>query len=649
MWTEEYKNQPPKESLTDWNRKFETELVGDLDYDLARKTCGKFLMHNIGIFVKFLTGFELEPYQRIIIKGWLQKNFTLTVAGRGFSKSFLFAHFCYLYCLMNPGHNVLMTSATFRSSRKVLENIDDWSKRKEGQFLRQTMMFGKSGEMVKKQDMYVIKFYNGATITAVPLGDSNKLRSLRCNVLGVDEGLLIPQPTIDLVLKPFLAAGADIQKKQKIRRREKRLIEAGKMTEEEQIKFKSSSKMIILSSASYQWENLYDVYKRYLGVIAGKEEAEKTDDGVSSYLVHQLSYEAARPELMDPAIIKEIESGMIPEAVVQREYKAQFVQESEGFYSAKKMAERTIPDGKEPTIEVVGDKDAEYILGIDPNVSSSPYNDHFAMCVLKIVDRIMSDGSTKKIGMVVHQYGFSGVDLKFYIKYFYYLINRFNIVYIACDTTSGDNLDFINICNESELFKSKKIELSSLDADFGKENFYEIANQISKSYSRQSNRIVQKQSFHTAFQKAANDHLQTCINFGNIVFAGKALAVEGLSNSLSEKDIMNVNEHPEFRTTDGDESDEDGRKASMYEFIQNQDNMMDLVKRECAMIEMKTTILGTVQYDIPQQFKRSKNPNRPRKDNYSALLLANWALKLYLESGNVPPEEEYIGGALWVR
>ena len=528
-----------------------------------------------------------------------------------------------------------MTSATFRSSRKVLENIDTWSRRREGVFLRQTM----SREMTKKQDMYVIHFHNGATITAVPLGDSNKLRSLRCNVLIIDEGLLIPQPTIDLVLKPFLASGADITAKQKIRAREKRLMEAGRMTEGEKMKFKSSSKMIILSSASYQWEALYDTYKKYLEIISGKDgaEAEKMEDSLATYLVHQLSYKSMKPELIDPAIKKEIEDKIMPESVIKREYEAQFVQESEGYYSARKMGLCTIPDGMLPSIEINGESGAEYIVGIDPNVSSSPYNDNFAMCVLKIVTK----PNGKKVGMVVHQHAFAGVDLKYYILYFYYILMKFNVVYIACDTTSGDNLDFINICNESELFKSKNIELMPIDAEFGKENFSDISKQVNRSYNKQARRIVQKQNFHSAFQRAANEHLQACIDYNNIIFASKALSIKNLTSSLEQTDIMKLNEiHPEFVEENG--------PGSMYEFIQYQDNLVDQVKKECALIEMKSTTLGGLSFDIPQQFKRSKNPQRPRKDLYSALLLSNWALKLYLESQVLPPSEEDVLGAIWV-
>lgn len=553
--------------------------------------------------------------------------------------TFTATHFAYLYALLHPDHHVLMVSATFRSSRKVLENIDSWSKRKEGMLLRQTMI----GDMTKRQDKYVITFQNQSTITAVPLGDSNKLRSLRCNVLIIDEGLLIPQPTIDLVLKPFLAApsSTEVTAKQKIRRREKRLIEAGKMKTEEQVKFKATSKMIILSSASYQWESLYDTYIRYLSIIRKEgdyeQKVEKLENSAASYLVHQLSYKMVKEELLDSAIKQEIEDKSIPESVIQREYCAQFIQESEGYYSARKMQDCTIPDRMEPCIEIIGESGAEYILGIDPNVSSSPYNDHFAMCVLKIVTK----PNGKKIGMVVHQHAFAGLDLKYYIQYFYYLMMKFNIVYVACDTTSGNNLDFINICNESELFKTKGYELRAIEAEFGKEHFNDISSQISKSYNKQANRIVQKQGFHSAFQRAANEYLQACIDYKNIIFASKALSIDNKLSEMEGLDIMDMNKtHPEFA---------DSESSSLYEFIRYQDNMMDMVKKECALIEMKSSVLGNLSYDIPQQFKRSKSPTRPRRDSYSALLLCNWALKLYLESQTLPPPEEAVLGAMWIR
>ena len=312
----------PKIELVDYNRKFKEELKGELTEDVARQTLGKFLIYNLGLTVYQLTGFLLEPYQRITIKGWMQKNFSLCIAGRSYSKSFLFGHFAYLYCLFNADHHVIITAATFRSSRRILENIETWANRKRkvfpdgtvfpgGELLKQTFM----KKMEKKPDQYKITFQNGSTITALPLGDPDNLRGFRCNVLGIDETLLIPLNTIDLVLKPFLAGGADATHKQRVRRKEDARIAKGNMKEEERRKFKSTSKMIMLSSASYKWEELYETYKKYLGLISpdpnleqkdGSPKRDEMEDGTSSYLVQQLSYKIVKEDLMDPAIVKEI-------------------------------------------------------------------------------------------------------------------------------------------------------------------------------------------------------------------------------------------------------------------------------------------------------------------------------------------------------
>ncbi len=653
MWIDGHKGIEPQ---IDWNAKFRAELKGELTEELARKTLGKFLMFNIGFMVRILTGFILEPYQRIMIKGWLAKNFSLTIAGRGFSKSFVASHFAYLYCLLNPGKHIIVVSATFRSSRKIVENIDDWSKRKAsdghpgGALLRQTF----ETDMVKKPDMYKIKFKNGSSITALPLGDPNRLRGFRANVVILDEGLLIPQPTIDNVLKPFLFTPSpdEITRKQRIREREDRLIATGKMKEEDRMKFKSYAKMIILSSASYSWESLFDLYKKYLGIIYKQDDKAKAllspadnkddlapeiiEDNPASYLVHQISWKVARPDLVEASVREEIESGMYSESTIKREYEAQFVQDSDGYFRAAKMEECTIKDGEEPCIEIVGDPDSQYVLGIDQNVSDSETADHFAMCLLKIIDKKTSDGTVKRIGLVVNQYAEVAVGLREHIEYLYYILTRFNVVYIGYDASQGKSLGFINICNESELFKEKKVQLRHIAADFGKENYDEIIKQVQKGYNKGTGTIVQPQAFHSDFQRAANEYLQACFDRQQVFFAAKARANGAIMAALRERDIGPIlRNHSSFTETLGTPGDKD-------EFIVTQDNLIDLVKKECALIEVKASALGNISYDIPSHLKRaSKTRHRIRKDSYSALLLANWCLRVFTESQNRPKAEQY--------
>lgn len=637
----------PRLELIDYNRKFREELRGELEEEVARKSLGKFFMYNLGITVSQLTGFYLEPYQRITIKGWMQKNFSLCIASRSYSKSFLFSHFAYLYCLFNPDHHVIIVSATFRSSRRVLENIEIWANRKRkvlpngdvlpgGELLLQTF----ARKMEKKPDQYRITFQNGSTITALPLGDADNLRGFRCNVLGTDETLLIPQNTIELVLKPFLAGSSDITQKQRIRRKEDERISAGRMKETERRKFKSTSKMINLSSASYKWEELYEMYKRYLAIISpdqieGAPKRDEMEDGVSSYLVQQFSYKVIKEDLMEPAIVKEIKEKLIPENVIRREYGAEFIDESGGYFSAKEMHKCTIPMGSLPCIEVSGEKGYEYVLGIDPSISSSPTADHFAMCVLKIISR-EPDG--RKVGLVVHQYACAGAELKHHIAYLYYLLKKFNIVYIAVDCTQGQASDFINICNESEYMKSRKMELNPIEAEFTNESFDETVKQVQRSYNNDSSvkRIVQKQYFSSPIIKAGNEHLRACFDQKLIYFASHARSVKDAMTRLAAQDVMNIhNEHPEFVN-----SDVEGVGGNIWEFVEQQDLLIELVKKECALIEVTASPLGNVTFDIPHFMTRNrKNENRMRKDSYSALWLATWGLKVYLASQALPQRE----------
>ncbi len=633
-WEEGYDLLEP---ITDWNKKFKEELKEELDDGTARRTLGKFIIHNPAFAVELLTGYRLEPFQRLILKGWFRRNFSLCVAGRGGSKSTLAAHFAYLYALMNPGHRVLCVSANFRSSRSILENIDRWSKARDtdldGLRLRQLFL---NEKMMRRNDVFQIEFVNHALITAVPLGDSNNLRGYRCNVLIVDEGLLIPEHVIEKVLKPFLVANADIREKQKIIARENRLIETGNMTEDQRTVFDSNSKMIILSSASYTWEYLYKLYQKYLSIIYDYRDG-RNKDRKATYLVQQYSYEIVPKYMLDAGMLQDLESGNIPQHIVDSEYKAKFVQGSSGFFSAEKMNKCCVPEKMEPCLELVGTPGAEYVLGIDPNVGNSKADDHFAMCLMKIITK----ESGKKIGMVVHSYACAGVDLKHHLYYFAYLLQKFNIVYIIWDATQGEGLGFLAIAGESEIFKQRKLELKAIKADFAIQDTKEIIKQIRRGYNREEGRIVHPQTFTGSMKRAANEYLQACINFQNIQFGGNPQTVQrvmdrfahvNLNDPVLNKPIYNL--HPQFQ----DENMEGS--SSLYDFVAWQDALIKLVIQETCSIEMRSTPAGHVEFDLPPSMsKRSKDERRPRKDSYTALFLCCWGVRLYLESQEGPVEE----------
>jgi hypothetical protein len=304
------------------------------------------------------------------------------------------------------------------------------------------------------------------------------------------------------------------------------------------------------------------------------------------------------------------------------------------------MFDCSVKDGILPSLELVGDKNAEYVLGIDQALSGSEGSDHFAMCLMKLVKRPTDD---RRIGMVVHSYAIAGGNLKDHMMYFFYILTHFNVVYIALDASQGDELEFVNSCNQSKMFKENHIELLSIEAEFKKDDCKELSQQIRRSYNKTAGRILQKQPFSSAFQKLSNEYLQACFDRRRIMFGSKIGSHEGaIIGQALEVDLEMLQSHADL-------VDSATKRLSNTMFIEWQDRLLDLTRKECAMIQVKSTELGTLTFGLPQSAKRTSGPTKERKDSYSALLLCNWAIKCYLDSLEVnvqtgPPDFPYWNG-----
>ena len=78
---------------------------------------------------------------------------------------------------------------------------------------------------------------------------------------------------------------------------------------------------------------------------------------------------------------------------------------------------------------------------------------------------------------------------------------------------------------------------------------------------------------------------------------------------------------------------------NILDFIETQDSLIHQTKKQCALVEVKTTARGTQTFDLPQHLKRNTSANRARKDNYTTLMLGNWAIKCYYDMMTAPKED----------
>ena len=578
------------------------KLKGDLLDKEAKITLAKFLKSNLGFTTELVSGIKLAPFQEITLKGMMNRNFSMCVWGRGCGKTFIASVFCFLQCIFEPGTKILIAGPTFRTARFIFENLEKIVDSKGAELLMQAF-----GAKSKRNDQFKWDI-NGGTITAIPLS-GEKIRGFRANILVLDEYLLLPEDLIKTVLMPFLVAPQDMKERIEIREIEDKLISEGKMKEGDRMVFENDSKMIALSSASYTFENLYKQYKEWTENIYSSN----TTD--ADYFISQMGYEALPEHMIDTTIIEEAQNGGQSHSSFLREYCAQFTDGSDSYFSAKKMYECTVPDGESPTTKIVGDKDKKYILGIDPSFSNSPTSDYFAMSILELDEE-------NRQSTLVHSYAVAGGNLKDHIKYMYHIIKNFNLEMICIDNAG---YQFIDSCNENGLFKNDKIELKFFDfrsdldgADYDKELV-----SARRAYNKENKVICFKQVFASEFLRKANEHLQAAIDHKKIWFASKTVANPAAFNKYSSQRVTlkNIGE------------------PSLIEFIEAQDALVYQTKKQCTLVEVKTTARGTQTFDLPQHLKRSTSANRARKDNYTTLMLANWAARCYFDMMSKPIED----------
>lgn len=581
-------------------------LRGELDDKEARLTLIDFLRANIGLTVELVSGVKLAPYQEIALKGMLSRHRSMCVWGRGCAKSFMAAIFCFCQAIFEPKSKIMIAGPTFRTSRIIFSTYLEKIVKSPGAEL---LMQAFGGAPSKRNDLFDWPV-NGGSISAIPL-NGEKIRGFRANVIVIDEYLLMPQDIIENVLKPFLSSPLDIEERIAIRELEDKLIAEGLLREEQRIQFDNTSKMVALSSASFTFENLYTTYVDWKSRIYS-EDAEK--DGCT-YFISQLSYDALPEHMIDQTVAEEAKNGGSSRASFQREYCGQFVDESDGYFSAKRMNELTLKDGEEPTALISGRAGKKYILAIDPSFSKSQASDFFAMSVMELDDE-------KRDGTLVHGYAVAGGDLKTHIKYLYYLMTHFDIEMIIIDNAG---YQFIDAANESVLFKTNRLHLDffELDADLEGIELQRALQKARSALDKERGKICIKQIFTTEFIRKANQHLQSCIDHRRIWFASNIRA-NGSAWDRSVNARIDTNLIP---------------FENIGELAEFQDDVIYQTKKQCALIEITTTAKGTQTFDLPQHLKRDNTEKRARKDNYTTLLLANWAIKLYYDMLDSKPNE----------
>jgi len=577
---------------------------GYLEETEAKVLLYKFLKENPSFACELFTGVKLFPFQHMAIKAMMESDYFLGIWSRGMSKSFSTGIFALLDAILNQGVQIGILSKSFRQSKMIFKKIEDISRSPKATFFSQCIT-----RVSKMNDEWIMEI-GQSSIRALPLGDGEKLRGFRFQRMIIDELLLMPEKIYNEVIIPFLSVVENPTERQEVYDLETQMIEKGKMKEEDRRKW-PNNKIIGLSSASYKFEYLYKIYQQYENLILN----ENDQDGAHRTIMH-FSYDCAPEQLYDQNLISQSKATM-SDSQFEREFGAIFTDDSSGYFKVSKMAACTIPDGDGQCVEVVGNPKDEYILAFDPSWSESESSDDFAMLLIKL------NRDTRK-GTVVHSYALSGANLKTHIKYLAYLLTHFNIVAIVGDYNGG--VQFINSCNESDIFKKINIKLGVIEANLDKAQDYEKdLRKIKNQYNHSTKNIVFLRKPTSQWIRIANESLQAAFDHKRIFFAGAAMNDD---YNIQRKSRVPIKDLKFLRN---DPNEKGGAGARMIDFVEHQKDMMDLIKVQCALIQITTSLQGTQSFDLPPNLRKQKGADKARKDSYSALVLGNWAMNVFYD------------------
>jgi len=604
-------NQVPRKNEYITNEEL-LKKKGFLEEKEAKLLFYEFLRNNTTFATDLITGVQLFPFQHMAIKSMLESDYFLGVWSRGMSKSYTTGIYAVLDAILNQGVETGILSRSFRQSKMIFKKIEDIAAKPEAYLLKQCIT-----HVSKSNDEWVMEI-GKSRIRALPLGDGEKLRGFRFHRIIIDEFLLMPERIYNEVIVPFLSVVQNPTQREELYQVENNLIKQGKMEEKDRYQW-PNNKLIALSSASFKFEYLYKLYEQYENLIFNPKKGERT-----RRCVMQFSYDCAPMQLYDQNLINQAKATM-SESQFMREFGAQFTDDSSGYFKISKMALCTVPDGELPSIEVIGHSGAEYIVAVDPSWSETESSDDFAIQVLKLNEE-------KQISTLVHSYALSGSSLKDHIKYFLYILKNFNVVAICMDYNGG--VQFMNSCNESELFKNEGINLKQMITEFEKpEDYPQNLIAAKNEYNKSDYKYVFLRKPTSSWIRTANELLQANFDHRRIFFGSRAIDDNFRSQTKNKIGILDM------KFSNMADSDKQNEEAKMIDFVEHLTDMILLTKTECALIQITTTAQGTQSFDLPPNLKRKTGPDKPRKDSYSALVLGNWLAKIYNDMNNTKVED----------
>lgn len=593
------------------------------------------------ILVKDGRPLELLPFQQVILDALWHKKFPMLIMTRGGSKTFLLAVYAILRALLNQGSKIVVMGAGFRQAKHVFRYIEELY---DGSPLLQEAL-GHDGGVKWGSDTVSIKL-GVSTIRGLPIGDGSKVRGERATHLLADEFASIPESIFDHAVAPFTSVGSNPAAKANMmtfitRLRTMNVDERLLHTIEasfgigNQIVYSGSAchvgnhfgkrytiaRMIINSGGNE--EKLRRALEEKSRLVAGKP-ADITSEDIASltktwnqYAIVQLPYTALPKGFMEEDIIRG-EKANLPFYRFKEEYLAEFTTDTDGFIKRSWIERATPRQPDAPVIpELYGDPRVTYVMGVDP----ARNNDNVGIIVFKITNRgkeLVYCNAWDKT-----EYGVSANRIREIAK-------RFNVSYITMDKGGGGEAIREWLCKK-------------MDGVAPEDFIWVIASQMEKftgdlmGLSAPGRKILEMVDFAPTWISQSAHAVEADIEQCNILFphAGDDFSVfqQYMSHFGLDKitEIEKIKLQEDLWGIDVWEAEQESRKPIMG-IMQH---ITECTNETCAIIRTVTPG-GVERFDLPKLAEQSEGLDMRRRDRWSALMLANYAAKVYMGTGHKP-------------
>lgn len=335
---------------------------------------------------KELIGYNLNWFQRKMLKEAWVHPYNLWVMGRGCSKTFIIAIISVLWAILYPGWNIGIIAPVFRQANYVFDEIDKIYNRSP--YIQRCAEKAASRGPLQS----IIRFNNGSFIEGLPIGSGEKVRGRRYRFILIDEAAQHSPDILNRVIIPFMS-----------------------------VKIGGFDNKLLWASSAFYKHNFY--YPKYIRYRLKQLEEPKFYSVLEFNYIDILADKLNEDYQADIRSIQESQDTMTNEEFAM-EYLAKFPDESMGFFSSS-LLESCIKRENPFEIELKGCENDRYVMSVD----CGRKHDNFVVTMFKL---------KKEVRYVVRIIAFQGITYQEMVEVIRRTHADFgNIVAIGMDQGGG--------------------------------------------------------------------------------------------------------------------------------------------------------------------------------------------------------------------